>query len=134
MRLCGCLCLFCCLCALLLLLQTITHMIDDVLSDALLHKQVQPGQIAFMELSRRSGQPVCTAIHPGQPLEMHEEEGPVSDDFTVVVAGSDINGDILRRRASDGGSRPGGSSTGSGDAAKSWVLASGGFEDAEHNN
>lgn len=41
-------------------LQTITHMIDDVLSDSLLHKQVQPGEIAFMELSRRSGQPVCT--------------------------------------------------------------------------
>jgi hypothetical protein len=35
-------------------------MIDDVLSDALLHKHVQPGEVAFMELSRRSGQPVCT--------------------------------------------------------------------------
>lgn len=45
-------------------LQTITHMIDDVLSDALLHKQVQPGEIAFMELSRRSGQPVCTGLCP----------------------------------------------------------------------
>lgn len=38
-------------------------MIDDVLSDSLLHKQVQPGEIAFMELSRRSGQPVCTGEH-----------------------------------------------------------------------
>lgn len=41
-------------------LQTITHMIDDVLSDALLHKQVQPGEIAFMELSKRTTQVVCT--------------------------------------------------------------------------
>lgn len=40
--------------------QTITHMIDDELSDALLHKAVQPGEIAFMELSRRSMQVVCT--------------------------------------------------------------------------
>jgi hypothetical protein len=39
--------------------QTITHMIDDVLSECLLHKQVQPGEIAFMEISRRSGLPVC---------------------------------------------------------------------------
>lgn len=112
--------------------QTITHMIDDVLSDALLHKQVQPGEIAFMELSRRSGQPVCTAVKPGEPLELLEEEGPVSDDFTVVVAGSGVNGDVLRQRAFDGGSRPGGSS--GSDTAKSWVLASGGFEDAESNN
>jgi hypothetical protein len=42
--------------------QTITHMIDDVLSDALLHKAVQPGEIAFMELSRRSMQVVCTGV------------------------------------------------------------------------
>lgn len=40
-------------------MQTITHMIDDVLSECLLHKQVQPGEIAFMEVSRRSGLPVC---------------------------------------------------------------------------
>ena len=81
--------------------------------------------------------PACVpaALKPGQPLELHEEEGPVSDDFTVVVAGSsDINDDLLRQRAFDGGSRPGGSSSGSGDAAKSWVLASGGFEDAESSN
>jgi len=74
----------------------------------------------------------AAAVKPGEPLELLEEEGPVSDDFTVVVAGSGVNGDVLRQRAFDGGSRPGGSS--GSDTAKSWVLASGGFEDAESNN
>lgn len=70
------------------------------------------------------------AIKPGQPLELREEEGPVSDDFTVVVAGSDFD-DVLRQRAYDGGSssRPSDS-----DGAKSWVLASGGFEDADSSS
>lgn len=74
------------------------------------------------------------AIKPGQPLELVEEEGPVSDDFTVVVAGSS-SGDMLRQRAHDGGSssRPSGSSGGDG-SSKSWVLASGGFEDADASN
>lgn len=73
------------------------------------------------------------AVKPGQPLELVEEEGPVSDDFTVVVAGSS-SGDMLRHRAHDGGSssRPsGGGSSGSDGSSKSWVLASGGFEDAD---
>jgi hypothetical protein len=63
-------------------------------------------------------------------LGLQEEEGPVSDDFTVVVAGSDFD-EVLRRRAHDGGSssRPSGS-----DTAKSWVLASGGFEDTDSSN
>jgi uncharacterized membrane protein YgcG len=77
----------------------------------------------------------CTAIKPGQPLELVEEEGPVSDDFTVVVAGSS-SGDMLRHRAHDGGSssRPSGGSSGSDGSSKSWVLASGGFEDADASN
>lgn len=73
----------------------------------------------------------CAAIQPGQPLELQEDEGgPISDDFTVVVAGSDFD-DVLRRRLHDGGSssRPSGS-----DSAKSWVLASGGFEDSDSSN
>lgn len=77
-----------------------------------------------------------TALKPGEPLELCEPEGPVSDDFTVVLAGgSGVNGDALRRRDMDGGSssRPGGSdgSSSSDSPAKSWVLASGGFEDAD---
>lgn len=72
---------------------------------------------------------LCAAIQPGQPLELVEPEGPVSDDFTVVVAGSGTNGDVLRQRAADGGSRPGGM-----DGTKSWVLASGGFEEVDNAN
>jgi hypothetical protein len=52
----------------------------------------------------------------------------VSDDFTVVVAGSGVNGDVLRQRDFDGGRRPSGSDGG---ASKSWVLASGGCEDGD---
>lgn len=62
--------MLCCCCSDNVL-QTITHMIDDVLSDSLLHKAVQPGEIAFMELSRRSGQPVCTGEHWKAPKRPH---------------------------------------------------------------
>jgi hypothetical protein len=75
----------------------------------------------------------AAAVKPGQPLELREDEGPVSDDFTVVVAGSGRNGDVLRQRAYDGGSR-GGDSGSDGGSSKSWVLASGGFEDADSSS
>lgn len=118
---------------LLPLLQTITHMIDDVLADCMLHKAVQSGDIAFMELSRRTGEPVCVARQPGDPLELVEPEEP--EEFTVVRAGHDcgLNGEVLLQHAMDGGgSRPtGGSSDG---GRQAWVLATGGFEDADGSN
>jgi hypothetical protein len=58
----------------------------------------------------------------------------VSDDFTVVVAGSGRNGDVLRQRVYDGGSSRGGDSSSDGGSSKSWVLASGGFEDADSSS
>jgi hypothetical protein len=113
-------------------LQTITHMIDDVLSDSLLHKDLAAGDVAFMELSRRTGLPVCSPCQPGQPLEVREPE--LEEGFTVVRAGQELGkDDMLLARAADGGGR--GSGSGAGDG-KSWVLATGGLEDggADVNN
>jgi hypothetical protein len=113
-------------------------MIDDVLADCMLHKAVQAGDTAFMELSRRTGEPVCVARKDGQPLELTEaEEGGPMEEFTVVRAGHDcgVNGEVLLQHVADGGgSRPGvGAGAGGGaDAARpAWVLATGGLEDMD---
>eukprot|EP00775_Hariotina_reticulata_P013801 gene13801-13922_t len=85
-----------------------------------------------MELSRRTGQPVCSPCKPGQPLEVVEPE--LEEGFTVVRAGQELAKDeLLLARAADGGGRGGGSGAGDG---KSWVLATGGLEDtnADVNN
>ncbi|KAF6252630.1 ClpD chaperone, Hsp100 family [Scenedesmus sp. NREL 46B-D3] len=118
--------------------QTITHMIDDVLADCMLHKAVQPGDTAFMELSRRTGEPVCVARSAGEALELTEaEDGGPLEEFTVVRAGRDggVGGDLLLQRVADGGgSKPGVGPGGAGgaDAGRpAWVLATGGLEDRD---
>jgi hypothetical protein len=110
-------------------------MIDDVLADCMLHKAVVAGDTAFMELSRRTGEPVCVARKAGEPLELTEaEEGPL-EEFTVVRAGHDcgVNGEVLLQHVADGGgSRVGGGAGGSSDGGKpAWVLATGGLEDVD---
>ncbi|WIA36448.1 hypothetical protein OEZ86_007755 [Tetradesmus obliquus] len=117
--------------------QTITHMIDDVLADCMLHKAVQSGDIAFMELSRRTGEPVCVARKPGEPLELTEaEEGGPLEEFTVVRAGHDcgVNGEVLLQHVADGGGSRvgGGGGAAGGEGSKpAWVLATGGLEDLD---
>lgn len=123
--------------ALSCVLQTITHMIDDVLADCMLHKAVQSGDIAFMELSRRTGEPVCVARKPGEPLELTEaEEGGPLEEFTVVRAGHDcgVNGEVLLQHVADGGGSRvgGGGGAAGGEGSKpAWVLATGGLEDLD---
>lgn len=108
-------------------------MVDDVLADAMLHKEVVPGDIAFMELSRRTGEPVCQAKKPGDPLELLEQADP--EEFTVVRAGHDcgVHGEVLLAQAATGGSRtPGG--LGGESSGRAWVLATGGIEDLDGNS
>jgi ATP-dependent Clp protease ATP-binding subunit ClpC len=110
--------------------QTITHMVDDILADAMLHKDVVPGDIAFMDLSRRTGEPVCQAKKPGDALELLEAADP--EEFTVVRAGHDcgVNGEVLLAHAATGGSRTPGGIGGEGNS-RAWVLATGGLEDLD---
>lgn len=111
-------------------------MVDDILADAMLHKEVVPGDIAFMDLSRRTGEPICQAKKPGEPLELVEAADP--DEFTVVRAGQEgggVNGDVLLAHAATGGSRtPEGLGSGEGSNRGAWVLATGGIEDLEGNS
>lgn len=108
-------------------------MIDDILADAMLHKAVIPGDIAFMELSRRTGEPTCQAKKPGEPLELLEPADP--EEFTVVRAGRDygLSGDVLLAHAATGGSRTPTGFGGEG-SGRAWVLATGGIEDIDSNS
>eukprot|EP00878_Enallax_costatus_P005308 GHUV01005575.1.p1 GENE.GHUV01005575.1~~GHUV01005575.1.p1 ORF type:complete len:786 (+),score=251.59 GHUV01005575.1:565-2922(+) len=113
--------------------QTITHMVDDILADAMLRKDVLPGDIAYMDLSRRTGEPICQAKKPGEPLELLEPADP--EEFTVVRAGHDspLSGDVLLAHAATGGSRTPTGLGGEG-GGRAWVLATGGIEDLDANN
>eukprot|EP00879_Flechtneria_rotunda_P003032 GHRR01003252.1.p1 GENE.GHRR01003252.1~~GHRR01003252.1.p1 ORF type:complete len:659 (+),score=207.75 GHRR01003252.1:506-2482(+) len=110
--------------------QTITHMIDDILSDALLHKEVIPGDIAFIEISRLTSEVVCSARKPGQPLQLDEDcENAFSQEgYTVVVPGQGTNN--MDDQALWMGAMGGGRVT-DGESKKQWVLADGSIEEAE---
>jgi hypothetical protein len=94
--------------------QVITHYVDDILSDAILHKRLQQGGLAYVEVDPMTGEPRCYDHIPaglhllspfGEGLGNQEEEQSVK-----VMAG------------------------GGGDDEVEWVLASGGLEEWDSRN
>jgi len=96
--------------------QVITHYVDDILSDAILHKRLRQGGLAYVEVDPLTGEPTC---YDHVPERLH-----VLSAFEGLGRGREEEEEESVKVVAGGG----------GESEVEYVLASGGFEDWDSRN
>jgi uncharacterized membrane protein YgcG len=108
--------------------------VDDVLSDAILHKRLLPGGLAYVEVDPMTGQPTFFDHVPERLTTMVSSS--LVDHSCGVAGGIKVTTVTSSSGSSSGGSiqDDGGSSSGGAATTQEWVLASAGFDDYDNRN